>query len=177
MRASNVIYYLSVVITIAKMWSLKSINDVKITELSDNTGIFIGNWLSTKPEILKKYNIRFVMSIGGSNPVNNGIQNIQFMHVDIDDTPRAASKLNSTLQTLLSYIRQKNNEKQNCLIHCNSGISASVTVGVAYLIKYNKMSLRDAKTHILQRIPIACPNEGFCQVLEYFEERIVESQH
>jgi predicted protein tyrosine phosphatase len=154
-------------------WLSREKQTVKITDILDGN-LYIGNWLSTKPEILKQYNIGFVISIG-VNPVDTHINKIQFMYVDIDDNPDSALKLNSVLKQLLLYLHQKrSNDNIKCLIHCTHGVSASIALGVAYLMKFKKMSLHEAKVYILKLIPLACPNEGFCEVLEYFDDLLLK---
>lgn len=61
---------------------------------------------------------------------------------------------------------------KNCkiLVHCEGGISRSPTIVISYLMKYNRMTLKEAMEHVSQQRPIICPNMGFMSELKKFEE-------
>ncbi|XP_028026466.1 dual specificity protein phosphatase 14 [Bombyx mandarina] len=58
------------------------------------------------------------------------------------------------------------------LIHCVAGVSRSVTLCLAYLVKWQKMTLRDAYHYLKIRRPQIRPNTGFFKQLIKFEERL-----
>jgi protein-tyrosine phosphatase len=78
-----------------------------------------------------------------------------------------------TLEYNISSIFEKTNQFiDKCVssnigiyIHCHQGISRSVTVVCAYLIKKFKMSAAEALNHIRKTRPIANPNPAFMQAL------------
>jgi len=51
------------------------------------------------------------------------------------------------------------------LLHCQSGISRSASVAVAYCIKHNHMSFDDAYRHVKHARPIIAPIDAFKQQL------------
>lgn len=60
------------------------------------------------------------------------------------------------------------------LVHCNAGVSRSVSVCLAYLISCQHMSLRDAYARVKARRPMARPNVGFFKQLIEFEKEIFD---
>ena len=52
------------------------------------------------------------------------------------------------------------------------GISRSSTIVIGYLMKYEKMSLRDAYTFVLKKRTCIHPNEGFLKQLFAYEENL-----
>jgi protein-tyrosine phosphatase len=62
------------------------------------------------------------------------------------------------------------------------GVSRSSSVVIAFLMKRNQMSLKDAIEYVKERRPIVEPNRGFMrQLIEYermlFGETSIESDH
>lgn len=57
----------------------------------------------------------------------------------------------------------------NTLVHCVAGVSRSVSVCLAYLIKYHNMSLMKAYQWIERRRPCIQPNNSFFKQLIDFE--------
>lgn len=141
-----------------------------IADLGD--GLYVGGWLSTKPSTINSLGITSVVSMGAA-PVEPNMNKVQFMSVTIDDTIQSAPNLWGSLGSILNYIHSKLINGGKCLVHCSSGKSRSVTVVTAYLMKYRKMTLKDARNFILLKRPQALPNEGFCELLELFEETLL----
>lgn len=62
------------------------------------------------------------------------------------------------------------------LVHCVAGVSRSASICMAYLMKYQQMSLRESYHHIYHRRNVIYPNTGFWRALIEYEERILGSQ-
>ncbi|KAK9762249.1 dual specificity phosphatase 19 [Basidiobolus ranarum] len=60
------------------------------------------------------------------------------------------------------------------LVHCQAGISRSATVVIAYLMKYQDISLDEAYILVHLARPIICPNDSFCQQLALFHDTLVQ---
>ena len=58
---------------------------------------------------------------------------------------------------------------RNVLVHCRMGISRSVALGIAYLIKHFGMSFKEARQYVASRSPKIKPNHGFVEDLLKFE--------
>ena len=59
--------------------------------------------------------------------------------------------------------------RTNVLVHCMAGISRSVTVVAAYMVRKFKKSSEEVIGQIRRRRPIVNPNRGFIQQLKEFE--------
>lgn len=54
------------------------------------------------------------------------------------------------------------------LVHCMAGVSRSASIVLAYLVKYQSLTLREAYVVLRKARPIASPNPGFWkQLIEY----------
>jgi atypical dual specificity phosphatase len=63
-----------------------------------------------------------------------------------------------------------NNEK--VLVHCVAGVSRSASFVLAYLMKYQKMPLKDAYKYLHARRPVVRPNTSFFQQLIEYERNL-----
>jgi len=69
-------------------------------------------------------------------------------------------------------VRQINSYLQRgekVLVHCRMGISRSVSLLIAYLIKYHQLSTQQALKLIRTQRSIANPNPGFLRQLKWYE--------
>ena len=57
-------------------------------------------------------------------------------------------------------------------MHCNLGISRSVTLVIAYIMKYERKTLSESFQQVESARPIIHPNEGFVAQLEQFEKEL-----
>jgi len=58
------------------------------------------------------------------------------------------------------------------LIHCVAGVSRSAALCIAYLVKYEQLSLLEAYNHVKGLRQIVRPNAGFFGQLVEFERRV-----
>ncbi|CAG5124219.1 unnamed protein product, partial [Candidula unifasciata] len=59
------------------------------------------------------------------------------------------------------------------LVHCLAGVSRSATICIAYLVKYQHMTLEEAYKHVKKRRPVIHPNPGFWRQLIDYERRLL----
>jgi|SRR5579872_4250572 len=62
----------------------------------------------------------------------------------------------------------KNNKK--VLVHCHAGVSRSVSIIIAFFIKYGNMTLTNAIKKIKDQRSIIQPNQSFLKQLAYYEK-------
>ena len=58
------------------------------------------------------------------------------------------------------------------LVHCVAGVSRSASICIAYLMKYERMTLDQAYRHCKRRRPVVHPNVGFWRQLIDYERRL-----
>lgn len=78
-----------------------------------------------------------------------------------DEQPRTFSFFddNSSNET-------NNKGQQRVLIHCHAGISRSVTIAAAYLMRKKRQNIEETMQMIKRARPVARPNDGFMQQLQ-----------
>jgi protein-tyrosine phosphatase len=75
------------------------------------------------------------------------------------------------LDELFRFINAARNQKQKVLVQCEWGINRSVTVTVAYLVKHENMTLRDALILLRDRRPLSRPRDSYVQQLMLLERQ------
>lgn len=90
--------------------------------------------------------------------------------VPLLDTPN--SDMHPFMEKTADLINEVVTNGEVVLVHCVAGVSRSVTLCLAYLVKWHKMTLRDAYHHMKLRRPQIRPNTGFFKQLIKFEERL-----
>uniref|UniRef100_T1J1P0 Ubiquinone biosynthesis O-methyltransferase, mitochondrial n=1 Tax=Strigamia maritima TaxID=126957 RepID=T1J1P0_STRMM len=97
---------------------------------------------------------------------NLPIPNVDYLKVPVNDTPH--SNLYNYFDVAADKIEEIRRKGGKTLVHCIAGVSRSVSLCLAYLMKYEGMSLRTAYSHVKARRPIAHPNRGFFkQLIDY----------
>ncbi|VVD04335.1 dual specificity protein phosphatase 14 [Leptidea sinapis] len=91
-------------------------------------------------------------------------------YVPLLDTPN--SDMHPYMESVADLINEVVSRNEIVLVHCVAGVSRSVTLCLAYLIKWQKMTLQDAYHHLKQRRPQIRPNTGFFKQLIKYEERL-----
>ncbi|KPJ11665.1 Dual specificity protein phosphatase 14 [Papilio machaon] len=91
-------------------------------------------------------------------------------YVPLLDTPN--SDMHPYLERVADLINDVVSRGEVVLVHCVAGVSRSVTLCLAYLVKWQRMTLRDAYHHLKLRRPQIRPNTGFFKQLIKFEERL-----
>ncbi|XP_041976307.1 dual specificity protein phosphatase 14-like [Aricia agestis] len=90
--------------------------------------------------------------------------------VPLLDTP--SSDMLTYMDSVADLINEVASRNENVLVHCVAGVSRSVTLCLAYLVKWHKMTLADAYHHLKMRRPQIRPNTGFFKQLIKYEERL-----
>jgi protein-tyrosine phosphatase len=100
---------------------------------------------------------------------------VLFPDVKIDEYLRIAvldnycDNIASYFDTSIAFIEKAKEHSQAVLVHCAQGISRSVTIAIAYLMKVEGMSLREAHDFVRAKRPVSKPNVGFLKQLSAFE--------
>ncbi|KPM10978.1 dual specificity protein phosphatase 14-like protein-like protein [Sarcoptes scabiei] len=66
-------------------------------------------------------------------------------------------------------IESMKRNNHSTVVHCMAGVSRSVTIVMAYLIRFHQMTVREAFIHIKRIRPFIRPNPSFLEQLVFYE--------
>jgi protein-tyrosine phosphatase len=98
---------------------------------------------------------------------NYFLDSFMYKKLHWDDTPyQKLENMWEIIDSISKYLEQD----QVVLVHCQQGRSRSVSVVIAYLVKFKNMTVEEALKFVQDQRPIAKPNYGFMQQLkEHFQ--------
>ncbi|CAJ1066381.1 dual specificity protein phosphatase 14-like isoform X2 [Xyrichtys novacula] len=100
------------------------------------------------------------------------LDGLQVLHIPIQDQPHAP--LGQYFDLVAERINQ--NHTGTTLVHCSTGRSRSPTLIMAFLMKFEGHSLRQAYELVLEQRPFIRPNAGFWrQLIDYETTRTVRT--
>lgn len=125
-----------------------------------------------RPETLEKLEVKFVVNATVELPDTPLPDNDrpEYMRVAIKDTRE--SNLIEYFDKVADVIEETRQKGGKSLVHCVAGVSRSVSLVLAYLIKYSNMSLKEAFHHVRSCRPQVRPNLGFFKQLIDYEQRL-----
>ncbi|TKR92876.1 hypothetical protein L596_007444 [Steinernema carpocapsae] len=95
---------------------------------------------------------------------------IDYMKIRIEDNPHA--RLDNYFDMVADKIRSVKERGGKTLVHCVAGVSRSASLCIVYLVKYEKMTLRQAYHYVKAARPIVRPNVGFWKQMIDYEKRL-----
>lgn len=102
--------------------------------------LFVSNWdTSNNPTILKKYNIKAVITLETRPKPRETIDyynrhGIANMYIYIGDVPN--ENIKKYFDQTYDFIRYHINRGENVLVHCWAGVSRSSTIALNYMTRY-----------------------------------------
>lgn len=102
------------------------------------------------------------LASAGMRPAAESVVRVAMVDSDDFDSTEALEVAAEDLHELLSSGRA-------VAVCCKHGMNRSVSVVLAYMVKFRKLSLRDAYTALRQKRRIAYPNVGFWRTLQQLE--------
>ena len=117
--------------------------------------------------ILTKHREYYIDHILSIVPLQRQLTSETLQHdiLPIEDTPQEASIFAENIDRLLDSMHQSLVEGKRVAVHCQAGVSRSATVVIAYMMKYEGLSLNDAVEYVSTHRPVICPNRGFLEML------------
>ncbi|CAD8137841.1 unnamed protein product [Paramecium octaurelia] len=100
-------------------------------------------------------------------------EKLKYLLIEADDAP--TYDMSKHFEKAVKFIHESL-QTTNVLVHCAAGISRSVCLIIAYMIKIHKMKPQDALTKIRQTRPWAGPNVGFTEQLEKYYKEVMEEK-
>jgi len=135
--------------------------------------IYVSGQMAATLEQVQKLGITYILNVAVESsaiiyPKKYKIRKI----FDIVDFPTApiSNYFNSLTDKIHAHLNA--NKQNKVLVHCMAGISRSVTIVCAYLMRYMNMTLRDAYLLCKKHRPICFPNLGFWNQLITYESQL-----
>lgn len=124
-----------------------------------------------RPETLENLEIKFVVNATVELPDTPlPDEKPEYLRVAIKDSRE--SNLIDYFDQVADRIEKIRQEDGKSLVHCVAGVSRSVSLVLAYLMKYADMSLKNAFHHVRSVRPQVRPNLGFFKQLIEYEQRL-----
>ncbi|XP_030041806.1 dual specificity protein phosphatase 18-like [Microcaecilia unicolor] len=98
------------------------------------------------------------------------LSGVDYIRVPVADLPHV--RLSDYFDMVADRIRLVERRNGRTLVHCVAGVSRSATLCIAYLMKYEGISLREAHNWVKSRRPTIRPNAGFWHQLIAYEKKL-----
>ncbi|XP_042381231.1 dual specificity protein phosphatase 1-like [Zingiber officinale] len=133
-------------------------------------GLFLGSvGAALNKPALKNLNITHILTVAKSLDPAFPDEFI-YKKIDVFDTP--GTELDKHFDECFNFIDEARSSGGSVLVHCFAGMSRSVTIVLAYLMKKNHITLREALSLVRGKRPRVAPNHGFLTQLENFEKSL-----
>uniref|UniRef100_A0A1I7XR65 Dual specificity protein phosphatase 14 n=1 Tax=Heterorhabditis bacteriophora TaxID=37862 RepID=A0A1I7XR65_HETBA len=139
----------------------------QISEINDH--LFLSGAGVLKPEKIRQKKIVFIVNATTEEP-NAYIQGVDYLKIRIEDHPYA--RLHDYFDQVADKIRAVKERGGRTLVHCMAGVSRSASLVMIYLVKYERMTLRQAYHYVKSARPVIRPNVGFWKQMVDYERRL-----
>lgn len=119
----------------------------------------------TSSEFLKKNHIKNIVSVCPCDESLTGYNHLVIPIIDV-----AEENVMKHFPDTNAFIQSAVDKKENVLVHCEAGMSRSVTIVTAYLMWLKKITAKEAISLVKKVWPSASPNGGFFNQLDIYEE-------
>lgn len=134
--------------------------------------IFIGDSsAATNLLLLKHHKITHILVVG------DGLKQKypeHFVYQQINIYDLGTSKIIEHFDNANIFIKECLAKKGRILVHCDSGISRSPTILVAYLMATKRFSFTHSLEYLKRRHPLSQPNEGFISQLNLYQINLLQ---
>ncbi|CAG9095753.1 unnamed protein product [Plutella xylostella] len=117
--------------------------------------LFIGSQDCTSTNVLEKYEIKHILSLG----ISVEAKDVDCKFVQCLDLPE--TDIRPVLLESLPFIHKAVKTRENILVHCNAGVSRTAMVAIGYLMQYANMEFVEAYNLVKSKRPAVQPNTGF----------------
>lgn len=140
-----------------------------MTQIIDN--LYLSSVLIAKDiNILRNNNIKCIVNCTKDQP--NFFENeLKYKRVEIIDDYK--ENILQYFDSTCKFINE--NIKNKVLVHCNAGQSRSASIVIAYLMKYENMTLTKALEYVKNKKSDIGPNIGFFKQLIEYENNLFET--
>jgi hypothetical protein len=118
-------------------------------------------------KLLRICGVKRVLSVGKQQELPQPYHTeIEYERLKISDLPD--ERLLDGLKGAMEFIKDSIAKQQSVLVHCQMGRSRSASCVIAYLVLYHNMRFNDAMQLVQKKRPIANPNFGFREQLNFY---------
>jgi len=147
---------------------LKAVGTTDPTQITEK--LYLGSRFSAEDkDKLTSLGIRYILNVT-TEAANLFTGLFQYYQIPIVD--QEMENIMQYFPAAFEFIEKAMSEKSAILVHCVAGSSRSATIVIAYLMKYNNMSLKDAFVLCRKKRNIVSPNKGFMSQLIVFENQL-----
>ena len=150
------------------------------TQLSRPVSIYVGNNAASRDRrFMIEKGIGVIVNCARELPNVFEDSSITYYNVPVYDNgdPNEVAKMYGFLPSIVERIYNEIKQGKNILIHCAAGAQRSCTVLAAYLMRYHRLSLRNAVGYIKSRREIAFfHGANFQDALTNYEGKLVRSR-
>uniref|UniRef100_A0A914ERB0 Protein-tyrosine-phosphatase n=1 Tax=Acrobeloides nanus TaxID=290746 RepID=A0A914ERB0_9BILA len=139
----------------------------QISEINDH--LYLSGAGVLRPEKIRQKKITCVINVTTEEP-NAYLPGIDYVKIRIEDNPYA--KLDNYFDMVADRIKSVKDRGGRTLVHCVAGVSRSASLTIIYLVKYERMSLRQAYHYVKSARPIIRPNVGFWKQMVDYERKL-----
>ncbi|GMR53900.1 hypothetical protein PMAYCL1PPCAC_24095 [Pristionchus mayeri] len=139
----------------------------QITEIK--THLFLSGIAVIKPDPVGKLGITTIVN-ATTEENTPPVRGVDVVRIRVDDHPSA--NLGIHFHVIADKIKSVKDGGGKVLVHCMAGVSRSASLVLAYLVKYERMTLKQAYYYVKSVRPIIHPNLGFWKQLVDFERRL-----
>ncbi|ORZ15769.1 protein-tyrosine phosphatase-like protein [Absidia repens] len=127
--------------------------------------LFVGDCIAAQDTAeLATNKVSHVVALGGFDYDHAGII---YKNIHIEDLPK--ENIIQYFDDTFDFIDEARSNGKAVLVHCQAGMSRSVTIVAAYMMRKANIGYEQALTMIKSRRPWAAPNDGFMAQLELYE--------
>ncbi|ORZ30042.1 protein-tyrosine phosphatase-like protein, partial [Catenaria anguillulae PL171] len=97
----------------------------------------------------------------------SSFNHVEYLRIAIDDAPKVnIAEFFDVATAFIDSARKRPDGR--ILVHCYAGVSRSVSMVLAYLIRFHECTLLQAFDVVYRNRPVAQPNEGFARKLQKY---------
>ena len=143
--------------------------DLQIGQVDE--GLFVASQdVANDAELIKQHGITHVLNVAGAP--SRKLLDLHYLDVHILDLPE--EPLSCHFVKCFDFIDEAL-KIGRVLVHCNAGISRSVSIVVAFLMCRRQKSLCEGISQVKAARPRAQPNAGFLKQLKMYESSILNN--
>ena len=138
-----------------------------------NDKLYLGNKThATTKQILMDLSINYIINMTPSfeNQLFDKDEDLQIKYLQIPIYDDESAEIEKYFEKGIEFINNALSDTKKIVCRCQSGVSRSSTMIIAYLMKMKKMNFIDAYKYTLERREIIEPNQGFVKKLKQYHE-------